>query len=146
MADRPPKSEGMNWMNPYLIVKDMKGSLEFYEKAFGFETRFTMPDKDGNLMHAEVSYKDNVFMIGSEEPEMDAKAPATLGGSPVGFYIYVENVDKAFEHAKNEGAKVVTEPKDQFWGDRTCSFRCPEGHKWTLAQNVGDFDPNNVPG
>ncbi len=143
MADRPPKAEGMGWISSYITVKDVEKSLEFYKNAFNLETRMTMPGKDGKIMHAELGYKDCVIMIGPEGKE--SKAPSTLNGTPHGFYIYVEDVDKQFEQAKKAGATVRQEPEDQFWGDRMCSVTCPEGHNWTLAQNVADFDPSKVP-
>jgi PhnB protein len=146
MADRPAKSDGMQWLNPYMIVKDLKKTLTFYEEAFGFKTRLTLPDKEGNLMHAEMEYKDNVLMIGSESPEQTMLAARTLKGSPVSFYLYVDNIDDFFSRAKNAGSEVISEPKNQFWGDRTCTFKCPEGYQWTFAQNVADFDPSNIPG
>lgn len=146
MTDRPPKSEGMQWLNPYVIVKDLKQTINFYEKAFGFKTRMTLPDKQGQLTHAEMTYKDNVLMMGSESPEQQQLAAKTLKGSPVSFYMYVDNVDDFYTHAKKAGSEVIAEPKDQFWGDRTCTFKCPEGYQWTFAQNVADFDPNNIPG
>ena len=148
MAERNPKAEGMQWVNSYITVKDVKGSLEFYEKAFGFKTRMTMPDKEGNIIHAEVAHKDSIIMMGPEHPQSEDKAPSEYAGKgvPVSFYLYVDNVEQAFEKAKVAGAKELEGLKDQFWGDRTCTFNCPEGHKWTLAQNVEDFDPSKVPG
>ena len=80
-------------------------------------------------------------MIG---PECN-KAPSTLKGSPVSFYIYVDDVEAQFKRAKEAGATVAAELTDQFWGDRTCAFACPEGHKWSFAQNVADFDPSKAP-
>ena len=145
MADRPPRAEGMQWLNPYMIVKDVKETLEFYEKAFGFKTRLTLPDKQGNITHAEMTYKDGVLMVGSECEEHKALAAKTLKGSPVSFYLYVDNVEEVFTRAKNAGTEIVSELKDEFWGDRTCTFKCPEGYQWTFAQNVADFDPDNVP-
>jgi uncharacterized glyoxalase superfamily protein PhnB len=136
----------MGWLNPYMIVKDMKKSLEFYHQAFGFRTRLTLPDKEGNIMHAEMEYKDNVLMVGSEAPDQQMLAAATLKGSPVSFYLYVDNVDEFYKRAKAAGTEVVTEPKNQFWGDRTCTFKCPEGYQWTFAQNVADFNPDDIPG
>lgn len=146
MADRPPKAEGMQWLNPYMIVKDVKRTLEFYEKAFGFKTRMAMPDKDGNIMHAEMTYKDNVLMMGSESQEQNQLAPQTLKGSPVSFYLYVDSVDEFYNRVKKAGVATISEPTDQFWGDRTCNVKCPDGYSWTFAQNVADFDPKNVPG
>ena len=145
MADRPAKAEGMGWISSYITVKDVKKSLEFYKKAFDLETRMTMPDKDGKIIHAEMGYKDCIIMVGSECEESNSKAPSTLKGTPFGFYIYVEDVDKQFEKAKNAGAKVLQEPTTQFWGDRICSVACPEGHHWSFATNVADFDPSKAP-
>lgn len=34
------------------------------------------------------------------------------------------------------GATILTEPEDQFYGDRTYRARDPEGHVWTFAQTV----------
>jgi len=146
MVQREPKSEGMSWLNPMIIVKDVQKSLDFYEKAFGFKTKMSMPDKEGKIMHAEMQYRDNVFMMGPENEQFGTKSPNTLKGSPVSFYLYVEDVEKAYDQAKKAGAQEVQPPTTQFWGDRTCTFNCPEGHKWMLAQNVADFDPANVPG
>ena len=145
MGKRPPKVEGMQWLNPYMVVKDLKGTLDFYEKAFGFTTRLTMPDKEGNLIHAEMTHKDGVLMMGPESTEQHAVAAKTLKGSPVSFYIYVDNVDDIYTRAKKAGTEVIAEPKEQFWGDRTCTFKCPEGYQWTFAQNVADYDPNKTP-
>jgi len=145
MPKRAPKQEGMSWLNPMIVVKDVQRSLDFYEKAFGFKTKMTMPDKTGKIMHAEMQYKDNVFMMGPESEQFGTKSPNSFKGTPVSFYIYVENVDNAYDKAKKAGAKELQGLTNQYWGDRTCTFNCPEGHKWMLAQNVGDFDPKNVP-
>ncbi|MBD3333015.1 VOC family protein, partial [candidate division GN15 bacterium] len=69
MSDRPPKPEGMSWVTPMLTVKDMRGSLDFYAKAFGFEKSFEMPDDNGNLMHAEMRYRGQSMMFGPEWPD-----------------------------------------------------------------------------
>ncbi|UCC44900.1 MAG: hypothetical protein JSU65_02945, partial [Candidatus Zixiibacteriota bacterium] len=103
-------------------------------------------DKDGSLMHAEMVHRDTVLMIGSESEQQEQLSARTLKGSPVSFYLYVDEVDNFFQKARQAAAEVVSEPKDQFWGDRTCTVRCPEGYQWTFAQNVADFDPNNIPG
>ena len=145
MADRPAKAEGMNWLTPYLTVKDLKAAIDYYEKTFGFKTTMTMPDKDGNLAHAEMQYRDCIMMLGSECPDAGSKSPTTLSGSPVAFYLYVDGVDAFYEKVKAAGAKVTREIADQFWGDRMFAVKCPEGHQWTFAQNVADYDPSKAP-
>jgi len=145
MSNRPPKPDGMSWINPYLIVKDVAKSIEFYEKAFGFETKLTIPGEDGSIIHAEIYHKNQIIMIGSESEEQNAKSPKTLGGTPVSLYLYVDDVNKFYDQAKAAGAVVKAEPSDQFWGDRMCAVECPDGHSWTFATNVADIDPSKAP-
>ncbi len=101
MGDRNPKAEGMGWISSYITVKDVEKSLEFYKEAFNFESRMTMPGEDGKIMHAEMGYKDCVIMMGPEGKE--SKSPSTLNGTPMGFYVYVEDVDKQFEQDARSG-------------------------------------------
>jgi uncharacterized glyoxalase superfamily protein PhnB len=43
--------------------------------------------------------------------------------------VYVEDVDKHFAHAKAEGAKIVSELEDGFWGGRIYRVLDHEGHQ-----------------
>ncbi len=52
------KPEHMNWLTPYLVVRDVAASLQFYQKAFGFDV-FSEPitGEDGRFLHGELYYK-----------------------------------------------------------------------------------------
>jgi PhnB protein len=146
MSKRPPKPEEYPWIMPFLTVKDPDAALAFYQKAFGFEKKMSMPGPDGKTMHAEVSWRGQVVMFGGETPENPCKAPITLGvRPPSGLYVYVDDVDALFKRATAAGAKVDKAPADQFWGDRTCSLIDPDGHIWGFGTNVGEFDPSKAP-
>ena len=145
MAKRPPRPEGMPWLTPSMVLKDVKGSMAFYEKVFGFKPGMTVPDKEGRIMHAEMTYKEQMIMMGPEFSDHGMYSVSKYKGSPVGFFLYTNDINDFFEKAKAAGATVVQEPTDQFWGDRTCTFTCPEGYRWTFAQNVADFDPSKSP-
>lgn len=144
MSQRPARAAGMPWVSPYLSVKDADAALDFYQRAFGFEKRMVVPGPDGRTKHAEVTYRDMVIMFG---PECDkGRAPATTGvPSPVGLYVYCEDVDALFRRATAAGAKAVSPPTDMFYGDRVCTLNDPDGFTWSFATNVADFDPKNVP-
>jgi uncharacterized glyoxalase superfamily protein PhnB len=45
-------------------------------------------------------------------------------------------IDEHCARARNAGAKIVMEPADQFYGDRTYVATDPEGHYWSFAQPV----------
>ncbi len=102
-----PIPEGYHTLTPMLTVKDAAAVIDFYKKAFAAEERFRMPTPDGKgVMHAELKIGDSVFMLGEEMPEHDCKSPSSVGGTPVSFYVYVEDVDAAFKTAVDAGAKV----------------------------------------
>lgn len=137
---------GMPWITPYLSVRNGVAAIAFYEKVFGFRKRFEMKDPQGRLRHGEVQHNTGLVMLGEPMPEMGYKSPADVGGSPVSLYVYVENVDAITEAARAAGAKIVQEPKDQFYGDRTAEIVDPEGHRWSFATHFKDVKPEEMKG
>jgi PhnB protein len=72
-------------------------------------------------------------------PEMGAKGPLTLGGTPVRLHIYTEDVDSLFARATKAGATVMMPVADQFWGDRYGVLADPFGHEWSIATHTKDM-------
>jgi uncharacterized glyoxalase superfamily protein PhnB len=95
-------------------------------------------------MHAEIRIGDSVIMLMDEMPEQGGRGPKSLGGTPVGFFVYGDNVDAAWKRAVDAGAKVIMPLADQFWGDRTGCLEDPFGHKWWLAQHIQDLTPEEL--
>jgi len=127
---------------PYIIVKGAREALAFYKAAFGAEEQFLLVDPaDGRIGHAEFRLGGATVMIADEYPDFGALSPDTLGGSPVKFQIYVDDVDAAFAHALSHGATEVRPVKDQFFGDRCGTLVDPFGHSWTLATRGEEVSP-----
>jgi uncharacterized glyoxalase superfamily protein PhnB len=140
-----PIPEGYQTITPMFISKDARKSMEFYKKAFGAEERFFMAGPDGKgVMHAEIQIGTSIIMIGEENPTCPSKSAETMGGSPVSFYIYVENVDEAFKIAVDAGAKVGMPVEDMFWGDRMGTVQDPFGYTWSLASHTKDLTPEEI--
>ena len=140
MPQNPP--EGYTRVMPYLLYKDSAAALEFLTGAFGFLEKVRMTDEAGNVNHAEVRTGDAVVMFGT--PGEDYKNPNELGGRTQSVYVYVDDVDSHFEQAKAAGAKIVREPEDQFYGDRTYTVNDPEGHQWSFGTHVRDVSPEEM--
>jgi PhnB protein len=140
MPQNPP--EGYGRVTPYLYYKDSAAALDFLTSAFGFTEKVRMADENGRVTHAEVAFGDGVVMFGS--PGEDYKSPQELGGATQLVYVYVDDVDTHFEHAKSAGATVVREPEDQFYGDRSYVVTDPEGHEWSFATHVSDPSPEEM--
>jgi PhnB protein len=131
-----------NWkttMAPYLVVKDAAKAIEFYKKAFNAKEIEQMPGPGGKIMHAELQIGDNIVMLADEFPEMKCLSPQTLNGTPVSIFMYVQDVDKAYDQAIKAGATVEREPADMFWGDRFGAMVDPFGHKWSMATHKEDL-------
>lgn len=140
-----PIPEGFTTVTPYCVFKDCRAALDFYKKAFGAVERFVMPGPDGQgVMHAELSIGNSIMMMGEESPQMPHKSAETMGGSPVSFYVYVENVDQAYRRALEAGATSIMGVQDMFWGDRTGAVQDLFGFHWTLATHVQDLSPQEM--
>lgn len=140
-----PIPEGYHSVTPMFMFKDCQKAIEFYKKAFGAQERYAMPGPDGNgVMHAELQVGDSIIMMGDECPQQNCKSAESIGGSPVSFYLYVENVDAAFRRAVEAGATVEMEVQEMFWGDRAGSLRDPFGYNWMLATHTRDLSPEEI--
>ena len=119
---------------PILTYSNLERSIEWFETVFGFreraEARLTWPG--GGRTWIEVG--SGLFVIAT--PTEDQK-----GGSPAGIVIkvYVDDVDSHFAHAKAEGATIILEPEDAFWGGRRYRALDHEGHEWDIAQRGRDL-------
>jgi PhnB protein len=139
-----PIPAGHHTVTPVLTLDDAAQAIKWYEKAFGAKEigRSTAPD--GNILHAEIQIGDSRIMLSDEYPEMGARSPETLGGSPIGLCIYVEDVDALFKQAVAAGGKEERPVKDQFYGDRSGTLRDPFGHQWTIATHKEDVSPEEM--
>ena len=131
--------KGHHSVTPSLIVAGAAKAIDFYKKAFGAEELMRFAGPDGSIMHAELRIGDSIIMLGDEMPDQGARGPRSIGGSPVSFFMYGENVDAAWKKAVDAGAKPVMPLADQFWGDRTGCLEDPFGHQWWLAQHIQDL-------
>ena len=139
MSDLP---EGFGRITPYLLYRDTDAAVDFLTRAAGFAEKVRMRGEDGKTNHAELEIGGAVIMLGT--PGEDYKNPNDLGGRTQLIYVYVDDVDAHFEHAKAEGADIQRQPEDQFYGDRMYSFNDPEGHAWSFATHVRDVSPEEM--
>jgi PhnB protein len=139
-----PVPDGYHSVTPYLIVKGGAQAIDFYKKAFGATELFRMADPGGKVGHAEIQIGDSRIMLADEFPEMGFRSPQSIGGTPVGICLYVENVDALGQQAVAAGATVMRPVQDQFYGDRSGTFVDPFGHVWTIATHKEDLTADEI--
>ncbi len=123
-------------VTPYLIVKDVVKQLDFLTKVFDANVKEKMTLADGSINHAEVKIGDSVIMMGRSSDEYPPNSSM--------IYIYVEDTDKTFKKALEEGAKSLMEPANQFYGDRNAGVLDTNGNSWWIASHVEDVSPEEM--
>lgn len=122
---------------PILIYEDVGAALAWLCGAFGFVERLRVPGPGGAITHAQLTVREGAIMLGRRGGPF---------GSPrdsVNQYVHVsvEDVDRHFEHAKQFGAKILSAPSTQPFGERQYTAEDPSGHWWTFSQHVADVAP-----
>jgi PhnB protein len=139
-----PIPHGYHSITPYLIVKDASQAIDFFQRAFGASEIMRLSGPNGQIMHAEIKIGDSSVMLADEVPQIGARSPQSIGGSPVYLLLYVDDVDAVTERALAAGAKVQRPVQDQFYGDRSGTVADPFGHFWTLATHFEDVSPDEM--
>jgi PhnB protein len=129
---------GLHTITPQLTLDNAAGTLDWYAKAFGAEEIYRSVGPDGKVVHAEVHIGNSAFFANDV---MTGRGPKSYGGSPAGFWIYVDDCDALFERAVDAGAKVEMPIEDRFWGDRAGLIADPEGYHWWIATRKEDLTP-----
>ncbi|HVO05127.1 MAG TPA: VOC family protein [Candidatus Cybelea sp.] len=136
--------EGYSSVTAYLIAHDAADAIDYYKDVFGAEEVMRMLAPGGKVGHAELIIGDSKIMLADESPEMNARGPKTVGGTPVTIMVYVEDVDDVVERAIERGAKLLREVKDQFYGDRSGAIEDPQGHVWHISTHFEDVSPKEM--
>ena len=139
-----PIPEGYRTITPYLVVHDAAKAIDFYKRAFDAKEMFRMAGPQGKIGHAELRIGDSMIMLADEMPQMETKSPQSLGGTTAGVFLYVNDVDAAFQKAASAGAKVTMPLADMFWGDRYGKLMDPFGHSWSMATHKEDVAPDEM--
>ncbi|MEO8203297.1 MAG: VOC family protein [Betaproteobacteria bacterium] len=128
---------------PCLRYRDAPHAIEWLCSVFGFERQLVVPNEDGTIAHAQLSFGSGMVMLGSVSKAGNEfgrliTQPDEVGGmetqSP---YLIVSDADAVYRRAKAAGARIEIEIKDEAYGGRGFTCRDLEGHLW----NVGTYDP-----
>lgn len=131
---------------PRLAYRDEVAALGFLTQAFGLRERreARMEHPDGMLAWLEIG--DGVVMIGrGGEDHHDLHSPLDAGMNTAMVNVYVHDIDTHHARARAEGARIVMELEDMFWGDRRYEALDPEGHRWHFAERLSDIQARHGP-
>jgi PhnB protein len=123
-----PATEHLGSVLPYAHPKGARAYIDFLKRAFGAE-EMAVYEQGGRVMHAAVRVGDAVLEMG--EPDDRSGIPSN------GFFLFVEDVEAAYQRALAAGATSVRPPEDVPYGLRSAIVRDPEGYLWWPARWIG---------
>ena len=115
-----------------LRVRNAAAALDFYKRAFDAREMMRF-EAGGAIAHAELAIGNSIVMLAEEAPQYGFPGPETLGGSPAGIHLYVDDADAWVARAVSAGARLVMPVTDQFYGDRSGTIADPFGYSWSIA-------------
>ena len=126
---------------PCMRYRDAPAAITWLCDTFGFEPQLVVPNEDGTIAHAQLSFGNSMIMLGSvfdTEFGRLMKQPAEVGHFVTqSTYLVVNNADLVYGRALEAGAKILLDIKDEDYGGRGFTCRDPEGHVWS----IGTYDP-----
>jgi uncharacterized glyoxalase superfamily protein PhnB len=126
---------------PCLRYRDAPAAIEWLCQTFGFERQLVVPNPDGTIAHAQLSFGNGMIMMGSvAESEFGRwmKQPDEIGGAETQtVYVIVSDADVLYARAKAGNARIMIDIKDEDYGGRGFTCSDLEGHIWTF----GTYDP-----
>jgi uncharacterized glyoxalase superfamily protein PhnB/uncharacterized protein YndB with AHSA1/START domain len=115
---------------PVLSYADVGRAADWLCSAFGFRERMRYPDRDGQIVHAELDLAGAVVLLRRLPDEVPSVDRSTDQGRSL--YVYVDDLEAHLAQAMRSGAEILSEPRH--FGDLVYTARDVEGHEWTFAQ------------
>lgn len=124
----------MRFHGACVYVDDVAGTLEFYGRAFGFETRHF----DEEMQYGELETGEAVLAVAGHETgtrltQGEYARPADGKPAAVELSFLAADVADAFERAVQAGGQPVAGPKVMPWGWTTAYVRGIDGMLICLA-------------
>lgn len=128
----------------YLRAKSATDAIAFYEKAFDAKEKFRLVEPSGRIGHAELAFGEASVYISDEFPEMNVVSPDPNLPATFITHLHVDDADAVIKQAVDAGAKLLREPEDQFFGERSGTVRDPFGYEWLIGHQLEEIDPDEM--
>src|SRR5437588_6807115 len=121
---RPNRSVPPCPVIPVLIYPDPSAAADWLSKAFGFTTRLRIANH-----RIQMKAGEGCFTI--------AEGNVTPNNSHI-VQVRIEDAMGHCQRARQHGATILTEPKDQPYGERQYNAQDFHGHRWDFTETISD--------
>src|ERR1700722_12468811 len=124
------------WQSPTVVPEitydDVPAAIEFLTRAFGLRERVEARLTVNGFVRAFMELGDGLISLSTGGE--GRQSPRAGGATTQSVKCYVEGIDRHFAQAKANGATIISEPADEFWGGRIYRAKDPEGHCWMFSE------------
>ncbi|CAN7500463.1 VOC family protein [Variovorax sp. LjRoot290] len=128
----------------YLCVNDTAAAIAYYGEVFGAREKFRLTEPSGRIGHAELDFDGATLMLSDEFPEYGILGAKAIGATAVTIHLHVDDADAVIERALKAGATLEIPIQDQFYGERSGSFRDPFGHRWNVGHSIEEVSTDEM--
>ncbi len=137
--------DGLVDISTRLAYRDVGAALEFLERAFSLPEKegFRVEGQNGRIITTAVGVGAGYIWLGGAGAH-DLESPANVGAPTSSLMVYVRGIDTHYEIAAREGATVISEPADMYWGDRRYEALDIDGHHWFFHERTRDVPADEI--
>lgn len=114
---------------PVLIYPDPSAAAEWLSKAFGFTVRLRIANHRIQMRAGEGCF---TIAEGNVAPNRSCIVQ-----------VRIEDTLAHCERARQNGATILTEPKDHVYGERQYNAQDFNGHYWDFTETLADVEPES---
>jgi uncharacterized glyoxalase superfamily protein PhnB len=123
---------------PELVYADVEEAVGWLCETFGF---IELWRAGGH--RARVAFGNGIVILADADPQYGRAVPGRTGARSHAVMVKVENVDAHHDHARQQGARIVSPPADYPYGEREYTAEDLGGHRWTFTQAIADLAPED---
>jgi uncharacterized glyoxalase superfamily protein PhnB len=123
---------------PHVTYKHLPEAMDWLRRTFGLVEHY----RYGNPMSgAQVRLGKAYIMVRAARGNY--RSPAELGFGNQSLTIFVEDVERHFEHSKAAGANIVEDLHETEYGELQYGVEDLEGHHWLFSRHARDVSPES---
>ena len=121
-----------------LHYRDPEAAVRWLDDVFGLEAELMVSDAEGRLVFARVQGPVGIVAEGPGRP-----SPASLGGASTQTVdiSLSEDMDAHYARVRDAGARILVEPRQEFYGAMNYVAADLEGHLWCFSRRVSEGGP-----
>jgi uncharacterized glyoxalase superfamily protein PhnB len=115
-------------VNPFIPVRNLQETLDFYRDKFGFYEEWKFGEVDGGIR------RDDMRLVFCEDPDYIKE----INNETYNFTLtwFVDNVDDIYNEFKERNIEIKSDIEDKPWGIREFTIEDINGYRIRVSEGI----------